>query len=178
MAFSQDSERAEAASCISSGQRARGKLVEDLLAARRQVSVFLFDLEAHRGDDLVQARDDGRVRDAEVFFDVLDLAATADEDLDELELFARQAGQAAEGEVALEGGAARLTFESNDVQVVTADGTPGEDLVRGAVGSSAARTRPAIEFAHPHVEKINGWLEICQYDFRPGARSTSEAGHS
>ena len=106
---------------------------------RAASSVFLLDLEAHRGDDLVQSGDDGRVRDAEVFFDVFDLAATADEILDELELLAGQAGQPAKGEVTLERGAACLTFESNDVQGITADGTAGEDLVRGVGSSTCAR---------------------------------------
>src|SRR6186997_2557515 len=52
-------ERAEAVSGIRSTQLAGGELVQDLLAARRHVRIFLLDLEAHGRHDLVQAGDDG-----------------------------------------------------------------------------------------------------------------------
>jgi hypothetical protein len=108
------SERAEAVSGIRSTQLAGSKLVQDLLAASRHIRIFLLDLEAHGRHDLVQAGDDGRVGNTQFLFDVFDLAAAADEDFDELELFARQAGQAAEGEVALQGRAAGLTFQAHN----------------------------------------------------------------
>jgi hypothetical protein len=133
-----------------------------LLPPGGEVRVFLSHLEAHRLHDLIQSGDDRRVGDAQLFFYVFDLAAAADEDFDELELLARQAGQASEGEVALEGRATGRALESDDAQVVATHGAPSQDLMCGTgIASGSMRRIEAIEVTS-HIEKIKGCLDFCQ----------------
>src|SRR5581483_6782260 len=53
-------------------------------------------VEAHRANELVEAADDGRVRNPEHLFDVFDLAAASDKGLEKRELFAREPREATE----------------------------------------------------------------------------------
>src|SRR5207302_433439 len=93
---------------------------------------------------------------------VLDLAAAADKDLNELQLLAGQPRQASEGEVAVQRGATGGALESDDAQIVAAHRTAGEDLMRGRGVASPGRRVPAIEIGR-HIEKINARLDICQH---------------
>ena len=58
---------------------------------------------AQRGDDVVKARADGRIRDAEFALDLADDAAVLDEDLDEIDLRAGELEERRRGELAFDG---------------------------------------------------------------------------
>jgi hypothetical protein len=122
-------EFADAAGRLGGGQLAGCQQVEDLLAllgvvARGSAAVGLgrggLDVVTHGGDQLVEAGDDGGVGDAELVLDILDLAAALDEDLGEGELLAAEPQPAAEGEDALDTGAAAVAVQPRDVQLVAA----------------------------------------------------------
>src|SRR5207237_5349705 len=111
------------------GEIASRQLIEYFLSPPRQVSIVLPYLETHGLNDLVQPRNDCRIGDAQLLFDIFDLASTANEHLDELQLFASEPRQAPEREVALQRRAAGGALQAHDAQVVTADGAAGQNLV-------------------------------------------------
>jgi hypothetical protein len=86
--------------------------------------------EAERPDELLDARADRRVRDAELALHVAEVAPRPEEALEEGELIARQPAEPADAEVALEGRPAARAVEAGDRQLAGADGTGGDDVVR------------------------------------------------
>lgn len=91
-----------------------------MLAAFRTLVVLV--VRAEGLDDLFEARNDGGVRQAELLFDVFDLASALEEDLDEGELLARQPAEPTPIEVTFDGRVARVAFEARDPQRQLADG--------------------------------------------------------
>src|SRR5205814_2753464 len=106
------------------------ELAQDLLAALGLPIRLRLRWEPERPDDRVQPRSDRRVRDAELALDVLEVASRADERLEELELIRGQRVEPAQGEVALEPGAAGLALEAHDPKRFVADRATADDRIR------------------------------------------------
>src|SRR5207249_3636646 len=105
------------------------QLAEDLLAALGLAIGLGLGREAERADHRVQPRPHRRVRDAELALDVLEVAARADEDFEEFELFRREAVEPAEGERALKARPTALAFEAHDLELLGADGASRDDRI-------------------------------------------------
>ena len=98
-----------------------GELRQDLLAALGVAIGLGPGREPEPPDDRVQARSHGRVGDAELALDVLDVPPGANEGLEELELLGSQGVEPAEGERALQSRAAALALQAHDPERFGAD---------------------------------------------------------
>src|SRR4029078_6683303 len=94
--------------------------------------------EPDGANERVHAGADGGIRNAELAFPLLEVAARAQEALEERELLPGQAAETADSELAFEGGAAAPAMDAADHELALADGAGGDDVVRhgGSVSSS------------------------------------------
>ena len=106
------------------------------MAARRRagasstvVGVAHRAAEAEGADERLDPGADRGVADAELALHVAQVAARAEEALEEGELLAAQPAEPADAEVAFEGGPAAPAVEAGDRELAGADGTSGDDVV-------------------------------------------------
>ena len=85
--------------------------------------------EAQGADERVDAGADGRVADAELALHLLEVAPRSEEALEERQLLAVEAAEAARTELALEGRAAAAAVQARDRQLTTAHRAGGDDVV-------------------------------------------------
>ena len=90
---------------------------------------FVARPEAQRADQCLDPRPDGGIADAQLALHVAEVAAAAEEALENDELLARQAPEAADAEVALEGRPATAAVQTGDGELVRADGASGDHVV-------------------------------------------------
>lgn len=124
-------EGAELFGGLGGGDAAGGEVVEDSLAALGIAWVFA-GFEAEGDEDFFETCDDGGVGAAELFFDVFDFSAGAEEGFDEGELFAVEAGEGAGIEVAIDACAAFGALEAADDHGALAAGAGADEA--GHVG--------------------------------------------
>ena len=91
--------------------------------------------EAEGADEGLDAGADGRVADAELALHLAQVAAGAEEALEQRELVAVQAAEPPDAEVAFERGPAAAAVEAGDRELARADGTGGDDVVWHWIGS-------------------------------------------
>src|ERR1700694_4239356 len=89
------------------GDAAVSELAKDLLATLGLAIGLSLRWKSERADHRSEARAQGGVADAELALDVLEIAASLDEGLEELELLRCEPMEPAEGKRAFEGGGAR-----------------------------------------------------------------------
>ena len=113
-----------AAGCgVGAGRGRRGGVLVGLVRA-------VAGPEAERPDERLDAAADGRVGDAELALHVAEVAARAEEALEQRELLPRQPPEPADAELALQGRAAGAAVEARHGELAGADGTGGDDVVR------------------------------------------------
>ena len=89
--------------------------------------------EAERANQRLDPGADGRVGDAQLALHVAEVAAGAEEALEQEQLLPREPPEPADAELALQGRAAGAAVEARHGQLAGADGTGGDDVVRHAV---------------------------------------------
>jgi hypothetical protein len=85
--------------------------------------------KAERPDERLDAGPDGRIRDPELALHVAEVAAGAEEALEEGQLFAAQAAEAADAEVAFERRPARPAVQPGHGELTGADGASGDHIM-------------------------------------------------
>src|SRR5262249_24102912 len=136
-----------------------------------------------RPDERLDATADGWVGDAELTLHVAQVAARAEEALEQRELLAGQAPEPPDAELTLEGGPAGAAVEARDGELAGADGTSGVEVgglgvpwrslrVRFVGGASLARCFSLCQDAfslfvcqpagHPHPAALSApWVIKC-----------------
>ena len=85
--------------------------------------------EAERADERLDPGPDGRVADPELALHVAQVAARAEEALEQDGLLAIDPTEAADAEVAFQGRPAAAAMQPGDRELVRADGAVGDDIV-------------------------------------------------
>ena len=128
---------ASAADLVASERFEDGRAVHGLVGGRggrlgrgliEVVGVRAFP-EAEGADERLDAGADRRVADAELPLHLAEVAAGAEEALQEGELVAVEPAEPPDAEVALERGPAAPAVEAGDRELARADGTGGDDVV-------------------------------------------------